>query len=467
MPNYNIELNLSFILSLLVHFLLLENCYRLVLAPSVEMNIKPISLYALAFMLVYEPSQAFWGALVVVTGYVVGDAWQDNRISFRDLLRALKDNISLIAVLLIYPLKLLIGGHLLCLFITCSILMVSSVILERVTKLNLIDLTVQIFSYTIVAGLAVMATVALKNFLWLFGLTWWLLKTESERLRASYDEVINVISALVSALELRDVYTYQHSFRVSHFAKVLAQEIGMDSNLIDKIVIAGKIHDLGKLLVPHKILNKSTRLTEEEFEEIKKHVIYTSQLLKEIEPYFKTELEFALAHHEKWDGSGYPRGLKGEDIPIGGRILAIADTFDALITDRPYKRGVSVKKALSILENLAGKEFDPELVRAFIRAIKKEEVVKVIKEYRVRLREYQLKMLKMLEGAFDTIRLLALKDVGLMGDLFPQRGLLFDHKRELRTKQRYKLQRRPRRRTAGEQSTSSREGRVYESREDI
>ncbi len=416
---------ISLMINLLASFLLWKDSYDLMLFPSIRVRVRPFSLFMLTFILTQDSLRALTAISVVLMGKIIHMEKLNGEINWSTFLTHLKTKVLYLNLTLLIIAKSLFPPYI-HLPAALILMVLGELLLNKLEEeANTIWTPIlNSFLYLIMIITSITSIKAiLSYFLWIGALIWVTFETITHKLLSAYDEVIKVIGALASALELRDVYTYQHSYRVSHFAKVMAKELGLPKKMIDKLVIAGKIHDLGKLLIPNRILNKTSRLTDEEYEEIKKHVIYTGELLKEIEPYFRDEIRFALTHHEKWDGSGYPYGLKGEEIPLGGRILGIVDTFDALITDRPYKRGVSVRKALSIIEGLAGKDFDPELVKVFIKSISSEEVLEVIREYRVRLQEYQAKMLKMLEGAFDSIRLLALKDAKLLSDLFPKSGL--------------------------------------------
>jgi putative two-component system response regulator len=153
---------------------------------------------------------------------------------------------------------------------------------------------------------------------------------------------------------------------MSHYSRRLARELGWEEEHADRMLYASPMHDVGKIGVPDRILQKEGSLTEEEFEQIKKHTTIGHRILSGSEnEIMKLSARIALTHHEKWDGSGYPEGLSGEDIPRAGRVVAIADVFDALTSARPYKEAFSIEKSLGIIHDDRGSHFDPEVVDAF------------------------------------------------------------------------------------------------------
>jgi putative nucleotidyltransferase with HDIG domain len=174
---------------------------------------------------------------------------------------------------------------------------------------------------------------------------------------------VEIITILIAALEAVDVYTKGHSERVSHYSVELAKSIQYED--IESIRLSGLLHDIGKISVDTKILNKPSGLTPAEFEEIKRHPVISYQIL-EASDIFKDVKNIVKYHHEKIDGTGYPDGLIGEAIPLGARIVAIADVFDSLTSKRSYRDAMSVQDALSIIENSLGSHFDPDLVHAFL-----------------------------------------------------------------------------------------------------
>jgi response regulator RpfG family c-di-GMP phosphodiesterase len=190
-----------------------------------------------------------------------------------------------------------------------------------------------------------------------------------DRLRDTQTKIIN---KLASAAEFKDQETSKHTKRVGLYSGLLAEHYGLSKEDIFKIEIAAPMHDAGKIGIPDKILLKQDKLTDEEFEIMKTHAKLGHDLLFDEEnEYLKAAALIALEHHEKWDGTGYPYGKKGENISIFGRIVAIADVFDALISIRPYKAAWSFEKAHELLQQCQGTHFDPALIDIFNKNIKK------------------------------------------------------------------------------------------------
>lgn len=181
-----------------------------------------------------------------------------------------------------------------------------------------------------------------------------------------------MIEAITGAIDLKDPYTRGHSQRVSDFSVAIGQELGLSHEQLYQLRIASKLHDVGKIRVPDHILKKPGRLSEEEFVEMRQHPVYGLEFLRDnglLELDLLRESWTALAqHHERLDGRGYPFGLKGEDISLFGRIVAVADVFDALTSHRPYRPPMPTEEALALLQRGAGTEFDPLCVEALIRA---------------------------------------------------------------------------------------------------
>ncbi len=178
---------------------------------------------------------------------------------------------------------------------------------------------------------------------------------------------MEVLSRLAAAGEFRDNETGLHVQRMSHYTERLAHFMGFDEEECGKLLLASPLHDIGKIGVPDGILLKPGKLTTEEFETIKSHTIIGGKILEGSDyPLLELARLIALTHHEKFDGSGYPNGLKGEEIPIEGRIVAVADVFDALTSSRPYKPGWPIDRAVTLLKDGAGSHFDPEVVKHFV-----------------------------------------------------------------------------------------------------
>ena len=190
-----------------------------------------------------------------------------------------------------------------------------------------------------------------------------------------------VISGLANLIENRDTDTGEHISRTSTFVRLLAENAladGVYTDVIDEHFIMlmytlAPMHDIGKILVSDRILKKPGKLTPEEFEQMKKHTSLGGKVVKEVlegitdEEYLEFASDIVVGHHEKWDGSGYPNGIAGEEIPLPARIMAIADVFDALISKRCYKEPMPVEEAFEIIREGAGKHFDPKLVEVFLK----------------------------------------------------------------------------------------------------
>lgn len=176
---------------------------------------------------------------------------------------------------------------------------------------------------------------------------------------------VGTVKAMSSAIDAKDRYTQGHSERVAMISARIAQQYGMSEEEVERIRISGLVHDVGKIGVPEAVLCKPGRLTDDEFELIKLHPTIGYEILNDI-PSLSDILPGVLHHHEKWDGTGYPDGLSGENIPLMARIMTIADTFDAMSSNRAYRSGMPREKVLAEIQRCAGTQFDPELVPHFL-----------------------------------------------------------------------------------------------------
>ncbi|MGH7660033.1 MAG: HD-GYP domain-containing protein [Vulcanimicrobiaceae bacterium] len=196
--------------------------------------------------------------------------------------------------------------------------------------------------------------------------------TETVR-RATADILLaeeETIFRLTRAAEYRDKETKNHIVRMGHYSRLLAARIGRPTSEQELIFLAAPMHDMGKVAIPDSILLKEGKLTPTEWEIMKSHARAGYEILKDSgSPVIKMGAEIALAHHEKWDGSGYPNGLKGKDIPLTGRICALADVFDALVSTRPYKKAWPLNEVLETLKKGKAQHFDPGLVDEFLQII--------------------------------------------------------------------------------------------------
>ncbi|HXF84176.1 MAG TPA: HD domain-containing phosphohydrolase [Anaerolineales bacterium] len=199
---------------------------------------------------------------------------------------------------------------------------------------------------------------------------------ERTRLRDAHDKLLAAYEATIEgwsrAMDLRDHETEGHSRRVADLTVRLAKELGMTDDELIHVRRGALLHDMGKLAIPDAILHKPGGLTEDEWKIMHTHPQLAYDMLHTIE-YLRPALHIPLYHHEKWDGTGYPHGIKGEQIPLPARIFAVADVWDALTSDRPYRRAWSKQDALAYIQDQAGKQFDPQVVAKFVELIQKQE----------------------------------------------------------------------------------------------
>lgn len=191
-------------------------------------------------------------------------------------------------------------------------------------------------------------------------------KFHDDSLNTNNNHMLDVVTSLAGAIDAKDTYTKGHSTSVSRYAEALAKALNLSDNEVERIKLGALLHDVGKIGIPESVLKKPTHLTDDEWEVMKQHpTIGVEKVLEPIES-LRDLIPMVEHHHEHWDGSGYPAGLKGEEIPLEARIISIADTFHALISDRPYRKGLSVDKAVEILRVGAGMQWDRDLIRKFI-----------------------------------------------------------------------------------------------------
>jgi response regulator RpfG family c-di-GMP phosphodiesterase len=182
------------------------------------------------------------------------------------------------------------------------------------------------------------------------------------------DNYLKTIRAFALAVEAKDPYTHGHSENVMKYTIVLAKKLGLSDDEIEQIKYAGLLHDVGKIGISEAILNKPGRLTEEEFTQIKQHPDLGARIISDV-PFLKSLVPLVLHHHERFDGKGYPRGLAGKDIPYGARILCVCDTYEAMTSDRPYRKAMPFEKATAIIEENKGLQFDPDIAEEFLHII--------------------------------------------------------------------------------------------------
>jgi response regulator RpfG family c-di-GMP phosphodiesterase len=196
--------------------------------------------------------------------------------------------------------------------------------------------------------------------------------SELDRALGSLEEAYrSTLKALTAALETRDSETHGHSERVVSYSLRLGRECGLDDAHMKSLEFGSLLHDIGKIGVPDSILRKPAKLTEEEWVLMREHPLHGQQILQGIE-FLEGAARVVAQHHEKWDGSGYPLGIKAENIDLCARIFAVADAFDAMTSDRVYRQGKSYEVALKELDDWAGRQFDPNVVEAFHRVPKSD-----------------------------------------------------------------------------------------------
>jgi putative nucleotidyltransferase with HDIG domain len=188
-----------------------------------------------------------------------------------------------------------------------------------------------------------------------------------EELRESY---LQTLTALANAVEARDIYTRGHTERVCYMAQSLSREMGWNEEKLWEVKMGGILHDIGKIGVPDAVLNKAETLTPREFESMKQHPVVGAKILEGIS-FLTPAVPYVLYHHERFDGKGYPYRLRNDQIPIQGRLMAVVDTFDAMTSNRPYRKAKSFRMALKEIKDCAGTQFDPQIAELFLRAWEK------------------------------------------------------------------------------------------------
>ena len=192
---------------------------------------------------------------------------------------------------------------------------------------------------------------------------------DEERPQTLPQSVLDTVTSLAYAIDAKDQYTQGHSQKVSAYAALLAEAIGMSESEVEEIRLGAVLHDVGKVGIPEGILNKGGPLNPEEWDTMKTHVIYGAKILEPLTALARIR-QMVLHHHEFFDGSGYPSAVAGDAIPVGARIITIADSYDTITSDRSYKKGRTAAEALAELERCANTQFDPQLVEAFVRAMR-------------------------------------------------------------------------------------------------
>jgi putative nucleotidyltransferase with HDIG domain len=193
---------------------------------------------------------------------------------------------------------------------------------------------------------------------------------ESQQAQSSLPQaVLDTVTSLAFAIDAKDHYTQGHSQKVSAYAALIAEQMGMNEAEIEEIRLGGVLHDIGKVAIPENILNKNGPLNPDEWDTMKSHVTFGAKILDPLAPLARVR-EMVLHHHEYFDGSGYPDSLAGEQIPLGARVIAVADAFDTITSDRTYKKARSAEDALNELERCANAQFDGRIVALFVRTMR-------------------------------------------------------------------------------------------------
>jgi putative two-component system response regulator len=211
-----------------------------------------------------------------------------------------------------------------------------------------------------------------------------LMRVHARLLRAAEIQVANLdqayletVTMLANAIESRDPFTHKHVERVAGYARCLAETLGWPAENLRLLEFGARLHDIGKIIVDDHILKKPGPLTPEEWEIMRRHPVEGARMLEQLRHLVHT-VPYVLYHHERWDGSGYPHGLKGRDIPIEGRIMAIVDVFEALTTPRPYHPSRPSGEVQLYIQYKTGTQFDPELVEAFLKSLQEPDCQKTI-----------------------------------------------------------------------------------------
>lgn len=191
----------------------------------------------------------------------------------------------------------------------------------------------------------------------------------------SDEQMIGAFKGLLSTITAKDKYTVGHCERVASYAVMIGEAMRLEFSEVQTLLYAGLLHDIGKIELPKSVLNKIGRLTDEEYELIRQHPIHSANILEPLSS-MGNLVDYVRHHHERYDGKGYPDGLAGEQISLGSRILCVADSFDAMVSDRPYRKSMSVEEAFMELERCAGTQFDPRITKLFINIMRNKMSIK-------------------------------------------------------------------------------------------
>jgi len=182
-------------------------------------------------------------------------------------------------------------------------------------------------------------------------------------------DVGSIANSMIKIIDAKDSYTGKHCKAVQSYARLFGKTLGLSENEVEEISIGSAFHDIGKIGVPEEVLNNRGPLSDEQFEKIKQHPEVGYKILEEMPAFSGSVAKIVRHHHESWDGSGYPINLAGDQIPLGARIVAIVDSYHAMTSNRPYRKGMPTEKALSLLKDGAGTQWDPTLIKEFSKII--------------------------------------------------------------------------------------------------
>ena len=245
----------------------------------------------------------------------------------------------------------------------------TEVIIEAINKCNLYQYILKPFDPS---TLQIIVKQGLKKFEML---------TQNTKLSKDLNELFfKTIKAISYALDAKDPYTHGHSYRVTLYSMILAKKLNANNSFMEEIETAGLLHDIGKIGIPKNILCKPGKLTDEEYEIMKNHPKQAEKIIMDVKQLHIIS-EWLRSHHERWDGKGYPEGLKGEEIPLSARIIAIADTYDAMTTTRSYRKALSHEEAIAEIQRCSGTQFDPNLAQIFIELQDEIQKAKATPDY--------------------------------------------------------------------------------------
>ncbi|MFB6290640.1 MAG: HD-GYP domain-containing protein, partial [Candidatus Bipolaricaulia bacterium] len=235
-------------------------------------------------------------------------------------------------------------------------------------RINLRDLPVQYLSLSIISILIAITYVASPWNVFLVAILLILANTSVRSYIKLQKEAKQTFENIMNLLEKRDPYTHEHSESVGELTRAVAEELKVHPERIEDIVSAARVHDIGKLGIPDSVLLKKGKLNEEEWATMQEHPVVGADILNGLTIY-ESAVDVVRYEHERWDGSGYPEGLEGEDIPLGSRIVGVADVWNALRTERPYRGPLSKDEAIAEIRRMAGEKLDPDVVEALLTVI--------------------------------------------------------------------------------------------------